>query len=208
MGNSKRKEKRSATLRRILNAATSAFASGGFEGARMDDIARRAGVNKATIYYHVGDKKALYTAMLHDLFSAKAQEIAREVAKGGTRKEQLGLYVRCVTRTIKEHPFIPPIMLREVADGWKNFPELVIHDLLKIIEILKGIVEKDREYQQSPLVLPLVLHLMAIGPMLFFKNLEAALAKFTELSDVPINLPDIDAVASEVERLIVKAADE
>ena len=49
---------------RILDAASAVFAELGFAGARVDDIAERAGVNKAMLYYHVGDKQALYSAVL------------------------------------------------------------------------------------------------------------------------------------------------
>ena len=67
-----RETKKKETIRRILDAAAQAFAAAGFEGARIDDIAHRAGVNKAMIYYHIGDKKALYTRVLHDVFGDAA----------------------------------------------------------------------------------------------------------------------------------------
>ncbi|MCL0088711.1 TetR/AcrR family transcriptional regulator [Dehalococcoidia bacterium] len=37
---------------RILDAALEIFASKGFEGARIDEIAKTAGVNKALLYYY------------------------------------------------------------------------------------------------------------------------------------------------------------
>lgn len=46
-----------ATLEVLLNAATVVFAERGFAGARVDEIAARAGVNKALIYAYYGDKK-------------------------------------------------------------------------------------------------------------------------------------------------------
>lgn len=49
---------------RILDAATAEFARHGLGGARIDRIARAAGANKRMIYYHVGDKEALYLAIL------------------------------------------------------------------------------------------------------------------------------------------------
>jgi AcrR family transcriptional regulator len=41
------KEKRIETTRRILDSAAKVFAEVGFAGARIDEIAKRAGVNKA-----------------------------------------------------------------------------------------------------------------------------------------------------------------
>jgi AcrR family transcriptional regulator len=49
---------------RILSAATAEFARHGFGGARIDRIADAAGANKRMVYYHVGDKEALYLAVL------------------------------------------------------------------------------------------------------------------------------------------------
>lgn len=48
----------------MLNAALREFATRGLGGARVDDIARRAGVNKQALYYHYGNKEALFQATL------------------------------------------------------------------------------------------------------------------------------------------------
>lgn len=56
---------RSAETRaRILEAALREFSSLGLAGARMDQIAAAAGVNKALLYYHFDSKENLYTAAL------------------------------------------------------------------------------------------------------------------------------------------------
>lgn len=49
---------------RILSAARAEFARYGSDGARVDRIARRARANKRMLYYHVGNKDALYLAVL------------------------------------------------------------------------------------------------------------------------------------------------
>ena len=41
-------------------AARAAFAEGGLEGARVDDIARRAGINKQLVYHYFGSKDGLF----------------------------------------------------------------------------------------------------------------------------------------------------
>ena len=53
-----------ATRRKLLAAARREFANSGLAGARVDEIATRAGVNKQLVYHYFGDKDALYLAVL------------------------------------------------------------------------------------------------------------------------------------------------
>jgi TetR/AcrR family transcriptional regulator len=52
------------TQERILKAAFKEFAGKGFAGARVDGIARRAGINKRMLYHYFGDKEALFREVL------------------------------------------------------------------------------------------------------------------------------------------------
>jgi TetR/AcrR family transcriptional regulator len=58
-----------STRQNLLRAARSAFAESGLEGARVDDIARRAGANKQLVYHYFGSKDDLYTAVLEWVYS-------------------------------------------------------------------------------------------------------------------------------------------
>jgi AcrR family transcriptional regulator len=60
-------EEQTPTKLRLLNAATFEFAERGFAGARIDEIARRAQLNKQLIYHYYGGKKQLYAAVLTDM---------------------------------------------------------------------------------------------------------------------------------------------
>src|SRR6266436_558347 len=53
-----------ATRKKLLMAARREFARSGLAGARVDEIAARAGVNKQLVYHYFGDKDALYLAVL------------------------------------------------------------------------------------------------------------------------------------------------
>jgi TetR/AcrR family transcriptional regulator len=53
-----------ATRKKLLTAARLEFAKHGFAGARVDEIAERAAVNKQLVYHYFGDKDALYLAVL------------------------------------------------------------------------------------------------------------------------------------------------
>lgn len=53
----------------LLAAARAAFAERGFDGARVDDIARRAQLNKQLVYHYFGSKDGLYAAVLRSVYA-------------------------------------------------------------------------------------------------------------------------------------------
>jgi TetR/AcrR family transcriptional regulator len=64
-----------ATRRKLLTAARREFARNGLAGARVDEIAARAGVNKQLVYHYFGDKDAIYLAVLEWVYEEiRAQE--------------------------------------------------------------------------------------------------------------------------------------
>jgi TetR/AcrR family transcriptional regulator len=58
-----------ATRNKLLTAARREFAKNGLAGARVDEIAARAGVNKQLVYHYFGDKDALYLAVLEWVYA-------------------------------------------------------------------------------------------------------------------------------------------
>lgn len=58
-----------ATQRALLAAAVAEFAEKGLAGARIDEIARRSGVNKQLVYHHFGNKDDLYQAALEQVYA-------------------------------------------------------------------------------------------------------------------------------------------
>ena len=75
--NGKKPQRRNpeATRRKLLAAARREFANSGLAGARVDEIATRAGVNKQLVYHYFGDKDALYLAVLEWVYEEiRAQE--------------------------------------------------------------------------------------------------------------------------------------
>lgn len=62
------KEPRESSREILLAAAKDAFAARGLDGARVDDIARRAKINKQLVYHYFGSKDGLYTAVLEQVY--------------------------------------------------------------------------------------------------------------------------------------------
>jgi AcrR family transcriptional regulator len=53
----------------ILSAALDEFSTRGFEAARLDDVARRAGVAKGTIYLYFRDKESLFQELIRAMLT-------------------------------------------------------------------------------------------------------------------------------------------
>jgi AcrR family transcriptional regulator len=68
-------KKSDQTKDKILAAALDEFASKGFSGTRVDQIARAAGVNKAMIYYHFAGKQDLFD----QLFQSEMELVKKEL---------------------------------------------------------------------------------------------------------------------------------
>ena len=62
-------ERADQTRARILDAAVLQFSASGLAGARTEQIAEAAGVNKALLYYYFGSKQALYDAAIESMAS-------------------------------------------------------------------------------------------------------------------------------------------
>lgn len=87
------RKKTEARREAILDAALEEFAAKGYAGARMEDIARRAGVAKGTLYLHFGDKEGLFNGLAESAF-APMHALAKEILddKTPTLREKLLLF--------------------------------------------------------------------------------------------------------------------
>jgi len=98
----------------ILKAALEEFAHEGVAGARTDEIARRAGVNKALIYYYFKDKEGLYAAALEQVFSGLHLKVGAVLERTDLPpRERLVLYAQTHFDYIASAPVYPRLVQRE-----------------------------------------------------------------------------------------------
>src|SRR5258708_12286006 len=95
------------TARRIVSAAEEIFAEQGLAGARMDEIARAAKVNKALLYYYFADKEALHRFVLETLFSQLRAGADASRMAAPTSPERLPSHVDNFFHFIQLHPNYP-----------------------------------------------------------------------------------------------------
>ena len=63
------------TLDRLLASARENFALKGLDGARIEDIAREAGVTKQLVYHYYGSKASLFSTVLEDVSTQIMEEL-------------------------------------------------------------------------------------------------------------------------------------
>jgi TetR/AcrR family transcriptional regulator len=199
--------KRDESIRRILDAAMEVFASVGFAGARIDEIARQAGVNKAMIYYRIGDKKTLYAEVLHDIFSNFVERIEGKIEPHLPPEEKLRVYLRNLLSIFEAHPYIPRFMMWELASGGGNFPEVAALDLARLLGLLKKILKEGVEKEIFLETNPFIPQMMAIGTMAFYRASKPIRTRYQMVDQDLSNMDQAFSkdVAREIEELVIKA---
>ena len=200
-------EKPGKTAEKILTAARAVFAENGYNGAHVDEIAERAGVNKATLYYQIGDKDTLFANVIHQVIGNAAQGIAHAVAKVDQPEEKLKVYINCIAANVDKNPELPSIMMREVAADGAHLPRVVVEDIVSVLTILVGILDEGRKKGIFVEVVPFLIHMMIVGTILFYKK---ALPIKDRQSWLPAEIKARDkklkgSLGDEVAKLVLKA---
>lgn len=107
----------------ILDAAAEEFAELGFNGARVDSIAKRAGINKAMLYYRVGDKEELYRRVVLRGQASIQNAVMNAISKSTTATETVENILSEIAGNAGSNKLIPSIILREISGNGKTLPD-------------------------------------------------------------------------------------
>jgi TetR/AcrR family transcriptional regulator len=103
-----------ATVRRIVVAARKVFAQRGMAGARMDEIARLAGVNKALPYYYFRDKEELHRFVLETMIAQISAQMESTAMLGMEPPDQVRALVNVTFDFVMRNPTYPRLIQREM----------------------------------------------------------------------------------------------
>lgn len=111
----------------ILAAAEEQFATSGYAATRLEDVAERVGIRRASIVYYFRDKRALYEAVLDDSFRGLYDHVAPALEGPGPLGERIEAAVSAWVDYVAERPALPVLLLREVADAARGEAALRRH---------------------------------------------------------------------------------
>jgi TetR/AcrR family transcriptional regulator len=113
------------TKKAILDAAEELFSTLGYEGASLDAIGERAGIQGTAILYHFPSKRVLYEATLERIFSPLLGELSETLAPSRPGSARLEAAVDAIVRYAAEHPNAPRLLLREAASPSGDAREII-----------------------------------------------------------------------------------
>ena len=165
----------------ILEAALVEFAARGFAATRMEDVARRAGVTKGTIYLYFESKEALFKALVRESIGNTLSQMTGAVSQfPGSSRELLRFVLGAIGHFARtsDRVVLPKIVLAESG----NFPEIVRFYREEIIDkglsLLTGIIRRGIERGEFRSVPPEHAARLCVAPLLLGAFWRTTFAQF------------------------------
>ncbi len=134
----------------ILNAAKNVFQKKGMDGARMQEIADEAGINKAMLHYYYRSKQLLFEAVFTNAFSLLAPQLNKILNDDSSIEEKIKNFTHNYISFISKHPYLPNFIIQELnrnpkffekIQQNKDFPTLEKFNNQVKLEVEKGILK-------------------------------------------------------------------
>mgnify|MGYP003640276855 CR=1 FL=1 len=109
-----KKGKDENTEEQILNAAKNVFQSKGMDGARMQEIADKAGINKAMLHYYYRSKQLLFEAVFKHAFSILAPQLNNILNDDSSIEDKVKNFTFNYISFVSQHPYLPNFIIQEL----------------------------------------------------------------------------------------------
>ena len=123
----------------ILAAALTVFAETGFSRSRLEDVARAAGVSKATLYLYFDGKQAIFEALVRSAVLVNVERLEALVAGWqGSSADLMRTLVQAIGRLVIESELsaFPKLIVAEAS----NFPDLAQFYRAQVVERVLGVL--------------------------------------------------------------------
>jgi len=125
---------------RILDAAQEVFATYGYQGATIDEVAHRAGISKPNLHYYFKRKRDLYLAVLRRTLEIWLVPL-RELDRTGDPAEEIGSYIAHKVQLSRRFPAASRVFANEIVQGAPFLKGYLQTDLRKVVERKAAVIQ-------------------------------------------------------------------
>jgi AcrR family transcriptional regulator len=191
----RRKEERAPE---ILDSALACFSEKGFAATRMDEIARRAGISKGTIYLYFDSKEAVFKARAQRVVTNRIADLHGLIdGFDGNTPDLLRLVLNRVGSIVStgDVAVLPRMVLAEAG----NFPELAEHWRREVVDrglaLWEAIIRRGQARGEFRAIEPAHAARLCIAPMIFtalwrstFSRMDATPYNYQGLIDAHVDV--------------------
>ena len=139
-------KKSDITRSKILAAAEAEFSDKGIWGARIDEIAKNAGVNKRMIYAHFESKENLYKTVLSDVYSRLAEYEKEYYIEGISPELAISNIVNVSFSFLEKNPNFVRMLMWENLNGAKYVDNSELSNIKNpTIQYIKNQIRRGKE---------------------------------------------------------------
>jgi AcrR family transcriptional regulator len=132
----KRARNAAVRRRRVIEAALTLAADGGYDAVQMRDVAEQGDVALGTLYRYFPSKDALLIAALFEMAEDLKNLLAQRPARGDTPADRVTDVLRRAARALERQPKVTDALVAALSSPDPNVAE----DKLEVYELLHGIV--------------------------------------------------------------------
>ncbi|MEH6763377.1 MAG: TetR/AcrR family transcriptional regulator [Aequorivita antarctica] len=129
----------------ILDAAKNVFQKKGMDGARMQEIANEAGINKAMLHYYYRSKQLLFEAVFNNAFSLLAPQLNKILNDDSSIEDKVKNFTHNYISFITKHPYLPNFIIQELNRNPKFFEKIQQNTAFPTLEKFKNQVTAEVE---------------------------------------------------------------
>jgi AcrR family transcriptional regulator len=113
------------TEEKIFESATEVFIEKGMDGARMQDIADRAGINKSLLHYYYRTKDHLFNAVYEMIAGQMFKKFAPVFDENLSLEEKIRFFLREHISFMQKNPRLPSFILNEIHRNPERIRKLI-----------------------------------------------------------------------------------
>lgn len=102
------------TEQKIIKAAREVFIEKGLQGARMQEIADKAGINKALLHYYFRSKDKMFDAVFQDIIREIVPVFSEKMKGEQNINELLRVFIGFYNDTFRKNPYLPQFFFHEI----------------------------------------------------------------------------------------------